>query len=234
MDEFNTNMALDGKAELLTKMRDAMQRIETDFQAKRPATEELLRESQSKQDHILDLLNNRMGQFESEKAALEEEIRGLKEGAEAALAEKEEAEKAAEAARAEKEEAERAAEAARAEKEEAGRAAETARAEKEEAERAAETARAEKEEAEKATEAALSEKEEAARVAEAALGEKAEVEKKLSETDGKIEGLNEQITSLKESLNKSITIAETAVRERNQLQEQLNKFQEHWEKHMAG
>ena len=220
MDEFNTNMALDGKAELLTKMRDAMQRIETDFQAKRPATEELLRESQSKQDHILDLLNNRMGQFESEKAALEEEIRGLKEGAEAALAEKEEAEKAAEAARAEKEEAERAAEAAR--------------AEKEEAERAAETARAEKEEAEKATEAALSEKEEAARVAEAALGEKAEVEKKLSETDGKIEGLNEQITSLKESLNKSITIAETAVRERNQLQEQLNKFQEHWEKHMAG
>ena len=234
MDEFNTNMALDGKAELLTKMRDAMQRIETDFQAKRPATEELLRESQSKQDHILDLLNNRMGQFESEKAALEEEIRGLKEGAEAALAEKEEAEKAAEAARAEKEEAERAAEAARAEKEEAGRAAEAARAEKEEAERAAETARAEKEEAEKATEAALSEKEEAARVAEAALGEKAEVEKKLSETDGKIEGLNEQITSLKESLNKSITIAETAVRERNQLQEKLNQFQEHWEKHMAG
>ena len=206
MDEFNTNMALDGKAELLTKMRDAMQRIETDFQAKRPATEELLRESQTKQDHILDLLNNRMGQFESEKAALEEEIRGLKEGAEAALAEKEDAEKAAEAAR----------------------------SEKEEAERAAEAARAEKEEAEKATEAALSEKEEAARVAEAALGEKAEVEKKLSETDGKIEGLNEQITSLKESLNKSITIAETAVRERNQLQEKLNQFQEHWEKHMAG
>ncbi len=234
MNELNPGMAVDERSELLKKIQDKIHGIEMDFQAKKPAVEELLRESEGKQEHILNLLNERMRQLEGEKTDLANEIQGFKESAQAAQAEKEEAEKAAQAAQAEKEEAERAVQAAQAEKEEAERAAQSAQAEKEEAERAAQAADAEKQEAEKAAQAAQAEKEEAERAAQAAQAEKAEMEIKLLETTGNMEHLDSQIKALKDDLNKSITIAETAVREKAQLQGQLNQFQEHWEKHVAG
>ena len=178
MNELNPGMAVDERAELLRKIQDTIHGIEMDFQAKKPAVEELLRESEAKQGQILNLLNERMRQLEGEKTELGNEIQGFKEAAQAAQTEKEEAERAAQAAQAEKEEAERA--------------------------------------------------------AAAALGEKAEMEKNLLETTGNMEDLDSQIATLKEDLNKSITIAETAVREKAQLQGQLNQFQAHWEKHVAG
>jgi chromosome segregation ATPase len=61
-------MAASEKAELFKKMREAAKLFEVDFQEKKPAMDELLRESQGKNDGILDLLKNRMRQLESEKA----------------------------------------------------------------------------------------------------------------------------------------------------------------------
>ncbi len=62
-------MAASEKAELFKKIREATKQLEVDFQEKKPAMDELLRESQGKNDSILDLLKNRMRQLESEKAA---------------------------------------------------------------------------------------------------------------------------------------------------------------------
>ncbi len=177
MNEGNTNMVVSEKAELLRKVREAVEQVETDFQAKKPATEELLQESQAKQSNILDLINDRMRQIESEKAELWGELQGLREQADTAVKEKEEAEEK--------------------------------------------------------VEAALNDKTDAENKIETLLAEKAETEKRLAETTGNIEALNEQITNLKEDLNKSVTIAETAIREKDQLQEKLNQFQENWEKYMA-
>jgi chromosome segregation ATPase len=60
-------MAASDKADLFKKMREATKLIEVDFQEKKPAMDELLREAQGKNDSILDLLKNRIRQLESEK-----------------------------------------------------------------------------------------------------------------------------------------------------------------------
>ena len=83
-------MAASEKAELFKKMREAVKLIEVDFQGKKPALDKLLRESQSKNDSILDLLKNRMRQLESEKAEIGKEVQGLKEEVKAALNKKSE------------------------------------------------------------------------------------------------------------------------------------------------
>ena len=44
------------EAEILKKVREAVKVIEVDFQEKKPAMDELLRESQGKNDSILDTL----------------------------------------------------------------------------------------------------------------------------------------------------------------------------------
>ena len=227
MNELNPGMAVDERSELLKKIQDKIHGIEMDFQAKKPAVEELLRESEGKQEHILNLLNERMRQLEGEKTDLANEIQGFKESAQAAQAEKEEAERAAQAAQAEKEEAERAVQAAQAEKEEAEKAAHAALGEKTELENDIQSMKEE-------IETTRTEKQEAERASQAAQTEKAEMEIKLLETTGNMEHLDSQIKALKDDLNKSITIAETAVREKAQLQGQLNQFQEHWEKHVVG
>ena len=184
MNENNVSVVVDQKAELLKKVREALKQVEMDFQKKKSPTEKLIRESEAKQDNILDLLNKNMRQLVSEKA-------------------------------------------------EAEKRAKTALSEKAEAEKRAETALSEKAKAEKAVDAVIKEKEAAERKADGALDEKAEAEKRLAEATKNIEGLNEQIGSLKDDLDKSVTIAETAVRERGELQEKLNQFQENWEKYIA-
>ena len=185
MNESNASViAADQKVELLKKVREAVKKVEMDFQKKKPATQKLLRESEAKQENILDLLNKQMRQLVSEKAEAEKRV-------------------------------------------------ETALSEKAEAEKRAETALSEKAEAEKAVDAAIKEKEAAESKVDSALDEKAETEKKLAEAAKNIEALTEQITGLKRDLDKSVTIAETAVRERAQLQEKLNQFQENWEKYIA-
>jgi len=184
MNKGNTSMAVDQKAVLLKKVREAVKQVEMDFQKKKPATQKLLRESEAKQDNILDLLNKQMRQLVSEKA-------------------------------------------------EAEKRAKTALSEKAEAEKGAETALSEKAKAEEAVEAVIKEKEAAEKKADSALDEKTGAEKRLAEATKNIEALSEQITSLKEDLDKSVTIAETAIRERGQLQEKLTQFQENWEKYIA-
>ena len=81
-------MAAGEKAALYKKMQEAVKLIEVDFQGKKPAMDELLRESQGKNDSILDTLKNRMSQVESEKAEIGKEVQGLKEEVKAALSEK--------------------------------------------------------------------------------------------------------------------------------------------------
>jgi chromosome segregation ATPase len=184
MNKGNTSMAVDQKAELLKKVREAVKQVEMDFQETKTATQKLLRESEAKQDKILDLLNKQMRQLVSEKDEVEKR-------AKAALSEKAEAEKQAKAAF------------------------------------------SEKAKAEEAVDAAIKEKEAAEKKADSALDEKAEAEKSLAEATKNIEALREQITSLKGDLDKSVTIAETAVRERGQLQEKLTQFQENWEKYIG-
>ena len=185
MNESNASViAADQKAELLKKVREAVKKVEMDFQKQKPATQKLLQESEAKQDNILDLLNKRMRQLESEKAEAEKQ-------------------------------------------------AKTALSEKAEAEKQTETALSEKAEAEKAVDAAIKEKEAAKKKADGALDEKIETEKRLAKATKNIEALNEQTASLKEDLDKSVTIAETAIRERGQLQEKLTQFQENWEKYVA-
>ncbi|MBF0550623.1 MAG: response regulator [Deltaproteobacteria bacterium] len=66
------------KAAILKKMRDAVLRVESEFQTGKAATEELLKHSQAQLDNILDLLNGRILQLETEKAQLQRDINGLK------------------------------------------------------------------------------------------------------------------------------------------------------------
>jgi chromosome segregation ATPase len=170
-------MIANDKAELLKKFREVVKQAEVDFEAKKPTTEELLRKSKAKQDRLIELINDRVRQLESEKTELEREIQGLREQAD--------------------------------------------------------TATRKKAEAEDKTEAALKDKAEAENKMERLVTEKAEAEKKLAEVKGNAEGLGEQITGLKGDLNKAVSIAESAVREKGQMQEKLVQFQENWEKYVA-
>ena len=220
MNETNTSVDVDVKADLLKKIREKVTRIDADFQSRTPDTEGLLQQAQEDQDKVLGMINDQLRSVEAEKIKISEEIEGFR--------------KEAEEARAEKMEAEEAAEKALAEKDEAVKAAETAQTEKEEAVKAAETAQAERSEAVRAAETATAERSEAVGQAEKALAERAGLEKKIEETSRELKTLNDQITVLKSDLEKSVNITETAVRERTQLQEKLDKFQEHWEKHVEG
>ena len=66
------------KAELLKKMRSSLSKIQMDFEAKRPAAKEILRDSQAKYDEIMGMLNNQLHQAEIERVRLETEIAELK------------------------------------------------------------------------------------------------------------------------------------------------------------
>ncbi|MBF0510308.1 MAG: hypothetical protein HQK57_15470 [Deltaproteobacteria bacterium] len=62
------------KAAILKKTRNAVLRVESEFQTGKSAIEELLRHSQAQLDNILALLNGRIFQLETDKAQLQRDI----------------------------------------------------------------------------------------------------------------------------------------------------------------
>ena len=120
-------MDADGKSALLMKVRDRVRRFEADFKSKVSESEALLAQSQSQQEKISELINERLRRLEEEKIqhrrviedverekqtaleAAEEAARKMetmRKESENVLAEKSEMEKRLEAAMAEKSEAE--------------------------------------------------------------------------------------------------------------------------------
>ncbi|GAI23757.1 unnamed protein product, partial [marine sediment metagenome] len=108
----------------------------------------------------------------------------------------------------------------------------TARRHKEEAEKKAEAILKDREEAEQKTEAALRDREEAKKKAEAALMEKTKTEEELAEIREKdaevIAKLHDEVNTLTEELENSISVAEEAHKEKASIEEKLAKLQENW------
>ncbi|MBW2331898.1 MAG: hypothetical protein JRF08_00105 [Deltaproteobacteria bacterium] len=102
----------------------------------------------------------------------------------------------------------------------------------------ADTARKHKEEAEKKAEAILKEKEDAEKKAEAALMEKTRTEEELGRIRAKdtevIDKLNDEVNTLTEELENSISVAEETHKEKANIEKKLAKLQENWEKYVAG
>ena len=102
----------------------------------------------------------------------------------------------------------------------------------------ADTARKRKEDAEKKAEAALKDREKEKKKAEAALIEKTKTEEELAEIREKhaevIAKLNDEIHSLTEELENSISVAEEAHEEKASIEKKLAKLQGNWEKYVAG
>ncbi len=115
---------------------------------------------------------------------------------------------------------------------------EAARKSKEEAEEKAEAALEEKAVAEEEKEAVLKEKTAAEEKAEEALKEKARAEgefDKIREGDIKvIDSLKKDVITLREELEKSISLSEQAYAEKDFIEEKLKKLQENWERYMPG
>ena len=166
----------------LQNIRNALDEAKSAMQGKKDANEALLRETQEKQDKILEMLNDHVRGLESEAAVLKTKMESLTEETDAA--------------------------------------------------------RRSKEEAEEKAEAALEEKAVAEEKAEDALKEKARAEEefdKIREGDIKvIDGLKKEAITLREELEKSISLSEQSYAEKNVIQEKLKKLQENWEKYMLG
>jgi chromosome segregation ATPase len=170
------DMVEEEKAALFKEIRDAVNQVEIDFQSKASDSEKLLRESQAKQDQLLDILDNKIRSLEEEKVKLDEEIQGLREKVEAALSEKAEAQEQAEAAQEERQQV-------LAEKAEAQELAKKAQEEKQLAKKALE-------EAEQLAEKALGEKAEAEKLAKKAQEEKQKAEEAMGEAEKLAEKAN--------------------------------------------
>ena len=230
----------------LNNIKKAISQTEADVEKKRTAREKILHEAQENQTKIIKLLTDHTRQSEVERLEAKQQVQGLEEKAKAVeekLAEtektaqeaqklKEEAKKRAEEADKKRAEAEATTEAERQAREEAERVAQE---EKEEAKKRAEEADKKRVEAEAITEAERQARAEAEDKAEAALISKTETEKKSAEAIETAQAeLNAELSSLREELNNAISIAETAVEERNQFEEKLARFQENWEKYVGG
>ena len=98
MEESYAGSAVDEKAALLKKIREAVNRVAMDFQSKKMDNDELKRQLEVKQERVLDILNDGMRQLEEEKIRLGEQIEGLEEEARVALEGREKAEARAETA----------------------------------------------------------------------------------------------------------------------------------------
>jgi len=166
----------------LQNIQKALDEAKSAMQGKRDANEALMRETQEKQDNILEMLNDHVRGVESEVAVLKTKMESMTEETEAA--------------------------------------------------------RKSKEEAEEKAEAAFKEKAEAEKKAEEALKEKARTEEefdKIREDDIKaIDSLQKDVITLKEELEKSISLLEQANAEKGVIEEKLAKLQENWENFVAG
>ncbi|HUV49780.1 MAG TPA: hypothetical protein VMW78_01995 [Anaerolineae bacterium] len=208
------------KAALLKSVQEAVKKLEMDFQAKKPAVEDLLRESQAIEQGILDMLDNRVRQLVSENTELEQQVKSLKEHLNVAEEGKAQAEKKAESAFNYVANAEN--------------KIKSLTTEKGEVEKRAKTILSEKTELRKVADAATRENEDLRKKVKAALNEKAEMERKLAEVGSSNKALNLEVANLKAELTRTVATAETAVRERAQYQDKLVQFQENWEKYIAG
>ena len=261
MSKPDKEMVVEKKAELLREVRQALRRAEKDLESKKPDTDKLLEEAEAKQDKLLDVLNNQMRQFETEKAALSQKIQDITKEAEENLRLKTEAEDRSDAALKEKSSAETRIEELTAEKMEVEKKAETLlsektglaekieafQAEKTELEGKAETLLSEKAGLEKKIETFQSEKTELETISEtlkgekeaseaktaAALEENGNIKKTLLESIEDLEGKHGEISTLKTELEKARGMAEAAENDRKSIQDQLEKFQENWEKMIA-
>jgi len=114
----------------------------------------------------------------------------------------------------------------------------TARKQQEEAENKVEAILKDREDAEKKAEAALKDKEDAEKKAKATLMEKTKKEEELAEIREKdaevIAKLNNDVNTLTEELENSISAAEEARKEKASIEQKLAKLQENWEKYIAG
>lgn len=89
-------------------IRAAVARFETDIQSDRPENKRLLDEAEAKQGKILDIINDKLHEFEIEKARADQLTKELEGKLEAALSGRQEAEKQAESALSERAVAEKA------------------------------------------------------------------------------------------------------------------------------
>ena len=230
----------------LNNIQKAISQSEADVEKKRTAGEKILHEAQENQTRIIDLLTGHERQSEVERLEAKQQVQGFEEKAKAAEEKLAEAEKTAQEAQRLKEEAEKrveeagkktaeAEEIAEAERQARAEAERVAQEEKEEAKKRAEEADKKRVEAEEIAEAERQARAEAEDKAEAALISKTEIEKKSAVAIETAEAkLKAEVAPLREELNNAISIAETAVEERNQLEEKLARFQENWEKYVGG
>ncbi|MBF0475513.1 MAG: hypothetical protein HQK59_06700 [Deltaproteobacteria bacterium] len=228
------------KAAILKKMREAVLRVESEFHTGKAAAEELLKHSQGQLDNILELLNGRIRELETDKAQLQRDFNGLKDeiktasvaqaGAEQkagdalvamneamnkagiAIQDKAEAEKKMLAAIEAKAQAESQAKTDQAEKAEAEKKMLAAIEAKTQAENQAKVAQAEKAQAEKAGQDALTKQAEAESRAQELLTAKAKVEADYA-------ALQKQSAKQIESVTKEIN---TALNDKARVQEQLD------------
>jgi len=189
----------------LNNIKKAISQAETSVKQKRAAGKKALRESQKNHARIIELLTGHIRQFEVERLELKQQVQSLEKKASIAKKKKTEAEKKAK----------------NAQKEKIG------------AERKAEEADKKRGETEKILDAEKKAIADAKEKGKAALMEKAEDKEKLDEAIKTTEALNVEVASLREELKSAVSIAETAVEERNQLEEKVARFQENWEKYMG-
>ncbi len=92
----------EGQAEAFKRIRDAVGQFEADIQLDLPDNQRLLEEAESKQGKIIDIINDKLHDFEVEKAKTDQQVRELTEKLDAAVASQQEVQKQAETAQSEK------------------------------------------------------------------------------------------------------------------------------------
>ncbi|MEE8399645.1 MAG: hypothetical protein V3S89_11615, partial [Desulfobacterales bacterium] len=95
-------------AESFKGIRAAVAKFETDIQSDLPANKKLLVEAEAKQGKILDIINDKLHEFEIEKVKADQRVKELEGELDAALVSRTEAEKQTESAVSERAEAEKA------------------------------------------------------------------------------------------------------------------------------
>jgi len=190
----------------LNNIRKAISQAETAIDKKRAAGKKALSEAQEYQARIMEMLTDRVRQFEGEVLEAKQQVQSFEKKASIAEEKQVKAEQGAQDVQKEKAESERRAE-----------EADKKRVKTEEILNAEKKARAKAEEK-----------------AEAALMEKTENKEKLDEAIKTTEALNAEVASLREELKNAVSVGEKAVEERSQLEEKLVRFQENWEKYVGG
>jgi CheY-like chemotaxis protein len=208
------NKVVEEKVALLGKVRGALESITSDLRSMRPESEELLRQSQAKEEEVVGFFSDQSRRLQEEKVLTGQKILELEEAIGVA----------------------------REEKEEAAKRAEAALLETKEAQKSADKALGEKAEAEARTESALKERAAAEEKAQQALAQKTQMEneEELSKLRSEVaklgEGLQKAIDVSERAVsekNETELKLDAALREKKGLQDKLARLQENWEKYIA-